>query len=101
MNLKKSETAGRLVEDSSLARVLTADDNNRIVHFTNAGSSVSVSLPADLPEGFSCRLVNETGGSMTLSGSGGLSLLGDSALAQGRVAEVSRIKNTRASVVTL
>jgi hypothetical protein len=70
---------GKLVTYTGTGRPLAATDNGNVVRCTNA-ASVTMTMPAGLPAGFSCVLVQGAGGAVTLAASAGVTLVGVPAL---------------------
>jgi hypothetical protein len=62
-------TSGAIVTDASTARTLSAGDNGEILRFTS-GSAVTVTVNDTLPVGFSCLIIQEGAGKVSLVGSG-------------------------------
>lgn len=65
------QIAGGLVIDTSrnASFSLAAADNNKLF-FINSASSVTVTVPATLPVGFSCQLIQTGTGTISFAGSG-------------------------------
>ena len=65
------QIAGGLVIDTSrnASFSLAAADNNKLF-FISSASAITVTVPATLPIGFSCQLIQTGAGSIVMSGSG-------------------------------
>jgi hypothetical protein len=60
---------GASISSKSASYQLTASDNGTIISFTGA-SAVTLTIPASLPDGFNCMVVQYGVGQITFSGSG-------------------------------
>ena len=69
------------LDDATTARTLSATDNGRTIRFTSS-SAIAVSVPATLPDGWWCRILQFGTGKVTPTGTAGATVRGP----QGQVA---------------
>jgi hypothetical protein len=60
---------GATINSKSVSYILTASDNGTIISFTSA-TAVTLTIPASLPDGFNCMVVQYGNGQITFTGSG-------------------------------